>query len=120
VLVNVSQVAELAGVNVQTLRYYERCGLLPDPPRSASGYRQYSPDAVERVRFIKQAQTLGFSLREAQLIQQHLDDPDGLAAALDFARHKVAELDAQLERLQSMRRQLADLIERCMARTAED
>jgi MerR family copper efflux transcriptional regulator len=89
-------------------------------PRSASGYRQYEPDAVDRVRFIKQAQKLGFSLREAQLIQQHLEDPDGLQSALDFARQKVAELDAQLERLQSTRRQLADLIESCMARSAEN
>jgi len=77
------QVAKQAGVNIQTLRYYERRGLLPRPPRRDSGYRTYGPDAVEFVRFLKQAQAQGFSLREAQLIRQHLDQPGGLQQAIE-------------------------------------
>ena len=57
------EVAERADVNVQTVRYYERRGLLPEPPRSSGGFRQYSPDYVDRIRFIKRAQELGFRWR---------------------------------------------------------
>ena len=60
------EVAARAGVNIQTLRYYERRGLLGRPPRTASGYRRYSEDAVRIVRFVKRAQELGFTLDEAE------------------------------------------------------
>src|SRR6266581_4859338 len=62
----IGQVATAADVNVQTIRYYERRGLVPTPRRTASGYRQYTDDAVARLRFIKHAQELGFSLQEIQ------------------------------------------------------
>jgi DNA-binding transcriptional MerR regulator len=58
------EVAELGGVNLQTIRDYEREGLVPEPPRLASGYRMFPPDTVRRVRFIKRAQDLGFTLAE--------------------------------------------------------
>jgi DNA-binding transcriptional MerR regulator len=116
--VNVGQLAKQAGVNVQTLRYYERRGLLPRPPRAASGYRQYGAEALERVRFIKQAQKLGFSLREAQLILQRLDEPGGLDNTLAVARQKVAELDEQLAALQDIRSRLAELVKVCSQRAA--
>lgn len=60
------EVAAQANVNIQTLRYYERRGLLPQPPRRESGYRAYGPDAVEIVQFIKRAQALGFSLDDVE------------------------------------------------------
>jgi DNA-binding transcriptional MerR regulator len=60
--ISTSELAKKGGVNLQTIRYYERTGLLPKPPRFGSGYRQFSPDSVRRVRFIKRAQELGFSL----------------------------------------------------------
>src|SRR4051812_45698890 len=62
----IGEAAEQAGVNVQTLRYYERRGLLPRAPRRVSGYREYAPEAVRIVRFIKRAQELGFSLDEVE------------------------------------------------------
>ena len=62
----IGQVANAADVNIQTIRYYERRGLLPTPRRTHAGYRQYAHDAVARLRFIKRAQDLGFSLREIQ------------------------------------------------------
>src|SRR2546428_7346383 len=62
----ISQVADAADVNIQTIRYYERRGLFPNPRRTPSGYRQYGDDAGPRLRFIKHAQELGFSLQEIQ------------------------------------------------------
>ena len=60
----VSKVAKAAGVNIQTLRYYERRGILPEPERSDAGYRLYEPETISRVRFIKHAQDFGFTLEE--------------------------------------------------------
>jgi MerR family transcriptional regulator, copper efflux regulator len=62
----IGQVAEGAGVGIETIRFYEREGLVPTPPRTRSGYRQYSVDMVERLRFIQRTKELGFSLRETQ------------------------------------------------------
>src|SRR5438093_13490385 len=62
----IGQVAAAADVNIQTIRYYERRGLFPTPRRTPAGYRQYAEDAVARLRFIKHAQELGFSLQEVQ------------------------------------------------------
>jgi len=59
-----SQLARESNVNLETIRYYERRGLIPKPPRNASGYRQYSQEDIARTKFIKRAQALGFSLRE--------------------------------------------------------
>src|SRR5437016_12611821 len=63
---SIGQVADAADVNIQTIRYYERRGLFPTPRRTPAGYRQYADDAVARLRFIKHAQELGFSLQEIQ------------------------------------------------------
>src|SRR5258708_1014102 len=111
------QVAKEAGVNIQTLRYYERRGLLSEPARSESGYRVYRPDAVETVRFIKQAQELGFSLREAQLVRQLLaSGPEDFTTVLEFAKQKVAELDRKLANLRAMRDTLAQRVDGCARR----
>src|SRR5438552_4846854 len=63
---SIGQVADAADVNIQTIRYYERRGLFPTPRRTPAGYRQYADEAVARLRFIKHAQELGFSLQEVQ------------------------------------------------------
>src|ERR1700758_3836053 len=108
------QVARRAGVNAQTLRYYERRGLLPNPPRTASGYRTYEPGAVRIVRFIKRAQELGFSLAEIEMLL-HLADggPESCDAARQLARHKVAEMDTKIATLNAMRASLTQLIATC-------
>jgi DNA-binding transcriptional MerR regulator len=67
-MLSISKVAARAGVHIQTLRYYERRGLIPAPKRAASGYRQYSAESVRIVIFIKRAQELGFTLREVQAL----------------------------------------------------
>lgn len=108
------QVAEQAGVNVQTLRYYERRGLLPQPVRGESGYRVYGPDAVRTVRFIKRAQELGFGLREAESLLTLADGgPESCDAARLLADEKIAELDRRIADLRAMRESLGRLAATC-------
>jgi Hg(II)-responsive transcriptional regulator len=110
-----SQVAERAGVNVQTLRYYERRGLLPEPPRGQSGCRVYGPDAVRRVRFIKRAQELGFGLSDAEsLLTLAAGGPESCEAARELAEAKVAELDRRVADLLAMRDSLQRLAATCL------
>lgn len=113
-----SDVANAAGVNVETMRYYERRGLLPPPGRRASGYRDYAPEAVKRVQFIKRAQALGFTLREiAELLtlRDSTAAPKGadLPDARVLAGRKVAAIDAKLAQLGRMRGALLELMDTC-------
>lgn len=99
------QVAQAAGVNLQTLRYYERRGLLPEPDRTQGGHRVYRPEAVTVLRMIKAAQRLGFTLGEvADLLDmgahRHHGPADGLAAR---ARAKLAEVEAKIADLHVIR-----------------
>lgn len=109
-----SQVAQAAGVNQQTLRYYERRGLLAAPGRSPGGHRLYSPEAVTVLRVIKAAQRLGFSLDEvAELLEagrHHHRRPrnKGLQHRMTT---KLAEIDTRIEDLQIIRSRLAEAVE---------
>jgi DNA-binding transcriptional MerR regulator len=88
-----SQAAAEAGVNVQTLRYYERRGLLHEPPRGDSGYRAYGMDSIAVVRFIKRAQDVGFTLNEvASLLHLARGGPAGCDAAKVLAEEKPRQL----------------------------
>jgi len=108
------EVAAQAEVNVQTLRYYERRGLLPEPERQKSGYRVYGPDAVRTVRFVKRAQELGFGLRDAQaLLALAGGGPPSCDAARELAREKIAELDRRIADLSAMRASLDRLAATC-------
>jgi DNA-binding transcriptional MerR regulator len=109
-----SEVAAQARVKPQTLRYYERRGLLPEPERSASGYRAYGPQAVRLVRFIKQAQDLGSTLDDVESLL-HLADggPESCDGARELAAAKIADLDARIADLQAMRWGLARLVQTC-------
>ncbi|MFF1819699.1 MerR family transcriptional regulator [Kribbella sp. NPDC058245] len=109
-----SELADQAGVNPETLRYYERRGLLTQPPRTPGGYRDYPPTAVELLRFIKRAQELGFTLDEVEELL-HLDTggPDSCDAARALAEHRRADLERRIQDLQRMRDSLADLVATC-------
>lgn len=110
----IGEVAASAGVNVQTLRFYERRGLLQEPPRRASGYREYPPEAVQWVRFIKRAQGLGFSLEEvAELLALRDNRRVSCSAVRAAATEKIADIDHKLKRLQAMRRALTRLVKSC-------
>lgn len=117
----IGQVAKEAGVHVETVRYYERQGLIPEPPRRASGYRQYSPDFVRRIRFIKRAQTLGFSLKEiAELLALRVEAE---AACNEVKRHteqKIAGIEQKIETLQRMKDVLVELVASCHQREPTD
>jgi MerR family transcriptional regulator, copper efflux regulator len=105
----IGQVAAQAAVNVQTLRYYERRGLMPATRRRASGYRDYDATAVNRVRFIKQAQALGFTLDD---IAELLADTD-CARVRSRAERAMARIDCKLAELMRMREILAELTAEC-------
>lgn len=109
-----SEVATQARVNPQTLRYYERRGLLPEPERSVSGYRAYGPQAVRLVRFIKRAQDLGFTLGDVEsLLHLAYGGPESCDTARELATAKIADLDARIADLQAMRSGLARLVQTC-------
>jgi Hg(II)-responsive transcriptional regulator len=109
----IGQAAERAGVNVQTLRFYERTGLLPEPSRRPSGYRQYDTDTVRLVHFIKNAQELGFSLRDISELIALRKNPKNCSRAGMLALAKVEEIDRRLKRLNAMRKTLAELAKAC-------
>jgi MerR family mercuric resistance operon transcriptional regulator len=109
-----SELAGQVGLNTETLRYYERRGLLQEPPRTSGGYRNYPAAAVELLRFIKRAQHLGFSLDEVEeLIHLDAGGPDSCDAARALAEARRADLEARIADLQRMRDSLSDLIATC-------
>jgi len=105
----IGQVAAQAAVNVQTLRYYERRGLIPATRRQASGYREYDADAVGRVRFIKHAQALGFTLGDIAELLENTACPDVQARA----ERAIGRIDSKLAELDRMRTVLAQLVDEC-------
>jgi MerR family transcriptional regulator, mercuric resistance operon regulatory protein len=118
--VRTSEVAAQAKVNSQTLRYYERRGLLPEPERTASGYRSYSVDAVRLVRFVKRAQQLGFTLIDIEeLLHLAGGGPASCEAAKTMARIRIADLEQRIEELVGMRDALAQLVDTCDRPRAE-
>ena len=113
-MLTIGQLAKRAGVGVETIRFYEREGLLAAPGRLPSGYRQYPPEAVERVKFLRRAQRLGFTLREAKELLAFRDDPDaGSADVRVKATEKLADIDTRIADLQEMRVELGRLVEAC-------
>src|SRR5262245_7667146 len=104
--------ARAAGVHVETLRYYQRLALVPEPARPAGGFRRYGADTVARLRFIKRAQELGFSLEETRNLLS-LGDGRSCEATRRLAEAKLAKIEARLRDLQRMRRALVKLVEAC-------
>lgn len=110
----ISKLASRGGVNVTTIRYYERRGLLPKPSRAASGYRLYADDAVRRLRFVRQAQLLGFSLVEIQDLLSLRMKPDTTCADIrKHARQKIAAVNQKIENLQRIKCALTKLASAC-------
>ena len=118
----IGELAALAGVPAATVRYYERRGLIAEPPRTGSGYREYAPGTAERIRFIRRAQDLGFSLEEIdELLELRVRDPRSCASVEARTRRKIDEVRgriAELERLEAVLGRLADACA-ARARTSE-
>lgn len=111
----IGQLAKAAGVNVETVRYYQRRGLLAAPDRPAGSIGRYAHAALTRLRFVKRAQSLGFSLDDVQALLS-LDDGQACSSARRIAEHKLGEVRERIASLQVLEGALDDLVKRC-ART---
>ncbi|HEY0973232.1 MAG TPA: heavy metal-responsive transcriptional regulator [Solimonas sp.] len=110
----ISRLAKATGVGIDTVRYYERNGLLPEPPRRASGYRAYREEDVQRLRFIRRAKQLGFSLEEIRgLLDLSAQNEQGVPGVHATAAARLAELDARIEELERVRNGLRQLVQAC-------
>ena len=109
---SIGRLAGEAGVNVETIRYYQRRGLLAEPAKPASGHRRYAPQLVKHLRFIKRAQALGFTLDEiASLLS--LDEAQACAETRDMAARKLELIRSKLADLTAMRKALSTLMRQC-------
>ena len=110
----IGQVAKAAGVGVETIRFYERKKLITQPRRSTTGYRTYDQQIAQRVRFIRRAQELGFSLAEVrQLLDLRLDPRRSCSEVKAEAATKIVAIDSKIAELRRMRKALHDLAESC-------
>lgn len=109
---SIGKLAQAAGVNVETIRYYERRGLLAKPPKPFNGQRRYPEDAGKRVRFIKRAQALGFTLDEVMVLLT-LEGARVCAETRELARHKQELLEHKLADLSALHAALGTLIRQC-------
>ncbi len=113
----IGRLAREARVNLETVRYYERRGLLPRPPRSASGYRLFPQEAARRLRFIRRAQQLGFSLQEIrELLSLRVSPRAKSADVRRRAEAKIADINAKISSLDSMKKTLLKLAKVCAGR----
>lgn len=110
----IGRLAQEVGINLETVRYYERQGLLPKPPRSKSGYRQFPRDAVRRLKFVRRAQQLGFSLREIrELLALRISSRINTAEIRRRTESKIADIEGKIATLESMKKSLRKMVESC-------
>lgn len=116
----IGQLAELAGINPKTIRYWEEVGLLPEPERSGSGYRLYSREELRRLQFIRKAQALGLSLRELKEIIE-IRDQGGLPCehVRRLLAQKLSELDEHIARMAAFRDELREYISEIERRSSD-
>jgi Hg(II)-responsive transcriptional regulator len=108
------QLAKRCDVGVETLRFYEREGLLAKPARTSTGYRQYPAEAVERVQFIRRAQLLGFQLKDIKELLALRDDADANSGHVrEKAVAKLADIDQRIKDLEAMKGELTRLVAAC-------
>lgn len=112
----IGEVAKQAGVSVEAIRFYESRALIPEPPRTASGYRQYPEETIQRVRFIQRAKELGFSLKDIHALLTLRKEPSTTCADIKAqALQKIAEMDKKTRDLARIRRALTALVTQCDA-----
>ncbi len=111
---SIGQIAKQSGVSVETIRYYEKEGLLEKPERKDSGYRQYNGDAIERLFFIQQAKELGFSLKEiCELLSIKSDENTVCNDVKHLAEDKLSDIQSKIKMLRRMEKSLKKLVEAC-------
>ena len=117
----IGRLAEEADVNVETIRYYERRALIAQPEKPRDGYRRYAPEVVARIRFIKNAQELGFSLKEVtELLELRIDRETACEDVREQAEAKISDITSKIAALQNMKSVLRQLVESCNARAPTD
>ena len=110
----IGALAREAHVNLQTIRFYEREGLIAEPSRTASGYRMFSPDVVRRVRFVKHAQELGFSLAEVrELLALRVDPKTSCTEIRQRTQNKITDVRNKIRSLQAIEKSLQELAAAC-------
>jgi len=114
------EIAERAGINVHTVRYYEERDLLPPVPRSAAGHRRFDDEHLAHIRFVKRAQDLGFTLEEIRELLSLRADPDAEEDLRRTTRSKIQEIEAKIEDLRRIRDTLATLEAACTSRGEAD
>lgn len=110
----IGRLADEAGVNVETIRYYQRRGLMAEPDKPMIGHRRYDLEAIKRVHFIKRAQVLGFTLEEIGGLLE-LDEACACAETRELAAHKLQVIEEKLADLKAMRKALTALLHQCDA-----
>ena len=114
---SIGKVAQLAEIGIETIRFYEREGLIAEPPRRESGYRQYPEDTVARLRFIRRAKELGFSLKEIkELLSLRIGLQTDCADIQERAEVKIHDIERKIQTLQRMKKALANLVAACPGR----
>ena len=110
----IGEVAKQVGIGVETVRYYEREGLIEKPSRRPSGYRQYTLESVRRLQFIRHAKELGFSLKDiAELLALRVDPSTTCADIKSRAVAKIADIENRIQELRRMKRALSRVADRC-------
>lgn len=117
-MLKIGQLASKSGLRRDTIRFYERERLLPEPQRTPSGYRLYSSDAVARLSFIKQAQAIGFSLTEIRDLLDGYHDESECRHVAALIGQKIAELDQKAQEIQTLRVTLSTYLTECTAALA--
>lgn len=108
------EVAKAAQIGVETVRFYEREGLIAEPPRRRSGYRQYPPDTVHRLRFILRAKDLGFTLKEiGELLELRVDPDKSCADVRALAKTKIVDVEEKMADLARIKTALEKLARAC-------
>ncbi len=113
----IGQLANKANVNLETIRYYERRGLIPEPPRNKSGHREYSLEEVKRTEFIKRSQTLGFSLKEIlELLSLRVEPGRTCGDVKERVEAKIADIEKRIEDLERIREALLSMSNKCIGK----
>lgn len=117
----IGALAKRTGTKVQTIRYYEQIGLLPEPGRTEGGQRRYDAEDLDRLAFIRHARQLGFALEAIRELLELSDSPDRSCAQVDaVARRQLREVEARIERLEALRIELRRMISECSADRVAD
>jgi MerR family mercuric resistance operon transcriptional regulator len=117
-ILTIGKLAKQADVTVETIRYYQRIGLLTEPEKPFSGYRQYPLDSIARIRFIKRAQQCGFTLKE--ISELLLLDSDHCSDVRKIAEQKRQQIDQQVQDLTALQNVLDDLVQGCQTETSTE